>query len=189
MNQAAEGRETERIQQIQSSIETVTQTLRQREAEVEELKRSLAGLQSELATLTNQGEPRTTTITASRPAGQNVEENKSNLADCLRSIKKADLDEVKALKNPPSKIRLVLDLVYGILHKKKSQPTWQEARAMLGDSTFLSNLISLDPNTVPEDVKRWTREQINAQGLDVESVQKVSRCAANLSAWLIAASA
>ena len=58
--------------------------------------------------------------------------------EALKTLKKADIDEIKAYKTPPEQIQTVLGAVQTVL---KKPPTWDEAKKSMGDSNFLAGLM------------------------------------------------
>eukprot|EP01017_Pseudomicrothorax_dubius_P002964 TRINITY_DN10301_c0_g1_i2.p1 TRINITY_DN10301_c0_g1~~TRINITY_DN10301_c0_g1_i2.p1 ORF type:complete len:148 (-),score=19.03 TRINITY_DN10301_c0_g1_i2:178-621(-) len=109
--------------------------------------------------------------------------NAEDPRELLRHLNKADIVEVKSMRNPPEKTSQTLQLVYGLLHEKKVG-TWNDVVTMLNDTAFLSKLTAYDPIAAPHDVIKWAEEYIQTHGLELDSIKKTSRCASSLFAWV-----
>ncbi len=65
----------------------------------------------------------------------------------LQSLNKKDLGEIKAYTNPPELVETVLQAVMIL---RQSEPSWQEAKRQLGDTTFIHQLIEFDRDNMSD---------------------------------------
>ena len=81
--------------------------------------------------------------------------------NALKELSKADIAEVKAMKNPPSSVKLTLEtvcLMKGIkpevrrAGKDSLVDFWKPAQFMMADTNFLHSLIEFDKDALSADV-------------------------------------
>ena len=100
--------------------------------------------------------------------------------DALKSLNKADIQEVKAYKQPPELVVLTLDCICILLGVK---PDWGEAKKLMNDSAFLDNLQSYDKDNIPEKTITKIQKYIKNDKFMPDTVGKVSKAAKSLCMW------
>ncbi|CAG0885871.1 unnamed protein product [Darwinula stevensoni] len=115
----------------------------------------------------------------------------------LNTLKPADITLVKAMKNPPSGVKLVMEAICVMLDRKperKADPTvlgkyiedyWSTSQKVLGDLKFLDTLRSYDKaNILPHIMKKIREKYILNPDFDPEVIKDVSRACVNLCKWV-----
>ena len=100
--------------------------------------------------------------------------------DALKSLNKADIQEVKAYKQPPELVVLTLDCICILLNVK---PDWGEAKKLMNDSAFLENLQTYDKDNIPEKTITKIQKYIKNDKFMPDTVGKVSKAAKSLCMW------
>ena len=99
----------------------------------------------------------------------------------LNSLTKADITEVKSFTNPPGAVRVVMEAVCVLLGEKE---TWENAKKLLSRSDFMDLLTGYDKDNIPESrLKKLRKQYINAEEMQVEVIQKVSKAGTGLCLW------
>lgn len=100
----------------------------------------------------------------------------------VSSIQKRDLDEIRALKNPPPVVELVMSSVVIVLGNKVK--TWRDIQKCLAGFGFVKSVLNFDTMTMKkktrlEAVKYCKHEDYNAQ-----RANQASRCCGPLVTWV-----
>jgi dynein heavy chain len=99
----------------------------------------------------------------------------------LNSLTKADITEVKSFTNPPNAVRIVMEAVCVLLGEKEN---WETAKKLLGRSDFMDLLQNYDKDNIAESrLKKLRKQYINAEEMQVEVIQKVSKAGTGLCLW------
>jgi len=99
----------------------------------------------------------------------------------LSSLTKADITEVKSFTNPPTAVRVVMEAVCVLLGEKEA---WDNAKKVLGKPDFLEQLQNYDKDNIPESrLKKLRKQYIQAEEMQVEVIQKVSKAGTGLCLW------
>ncbi|GIY63283.1 dynein heavy chain 3, axonemal [Caerostris darwini] len=115
----------------------------------------------------------------------------------LNTLKPSDITLVKAMKNPPPGVKLVMEaicIMRGIKPERKPDPSgsgkmmedyWGPSQKMLGDMKFLDALKSYDKDNIPEPViqKIRTKYTTNPE-FDPAVIKKVSVACEGLCRWV-----
>ncbi|KAG1961895.1 dynein heavy chain 12, axonemal [Pimephales promelas] len=117
----------------------------------------------------------------------------------LDTLKPADVSIVKAMKNPPSGVKLVMSAVCvmkDIKPEKISDPAgtgqkildyWGPSKKLLGDMNFLKDLKEYDKDNIPAQVMHKIRsEYMTNPDFDPGKVAKASSAAEGLCRWITA---
>ncbi|KAL0050690.1 hypothetical protein WJX82_005287 [Trebouxia sp. C0006] len=114
----------------------------------------------------------------------------------LNTLTKADITEVKSMKNPPSVVKLVMESVchmLGVKPKKVQDPTnpskkvddyWEGSQKLLGESGFLQKLQTYDKDNIPPEVIVKIRPYMENPDFEPEVVKKASKAAYGLVSWV-----
>ncbi|CAG0920877.1 unnamed protein product [Notodromas monacha] len=115
----------------------------------------------------------------------------------LNTLKPADITLVKAMKNPPGGVKLVMEAVCVMLDRKpekKADPAvlgkyiddwWTTSQKVLGDLRFLDTLRSYDKdNILPHIMAKIREKYILNPDFDPEVIKDVSRACVNLCKWV-----
>ncbi|OQR82552.1 dynein heavy chain [Achlya hypogyna] len=103
-----------------------------------------------------------------------------NAENALNSLSKSDITEVKSFTKPPEAVETVMQCVCLLLGEKQ---TWEAAKKLLGDSTFLERLIAYDKDNIPDALLKKLSKCVANPGMSVEVVSKVSKAATSLCMW------
>ncbi|RKP19583.1 hypothetical protein ROZALSC1DRAFT_28837, partial [Rozella allomycis CSF55] len=136
-------------------------------------------------------------------------ECESNLAEALPllnaalsaldTLKKSDIDLVKAMKNPPSNVKLVMEAVCvmkDLAPMRVPDPSgsgkmiadyWKTSLKMISDAHFLDSLKSYDKDNIPVHVVKKIRQTyLPDADFKPEKVRNASSAAEGLCNWIIA---
>ncbi|KAG6554407.1 hypothetical protein Mapa_004324 [Marchantia paleacea] len=114
----------------------------------------------------------------------------------LDTLTKADITEVKAMKNPPKPVKLVMEAVCIMKEIKpkripdpkkpgnKINDYWGPAQNMLTDTAFLPSLKSFDKDHIPEQVIKVIQPYLKLEEFDPQVVKKASKAAYGLCCWV-----
>ena len=100
----------------------------------------------------------------------------------LDTLTKADVVEVKSFMKPPAVCRLVLEAVALLLEHPYDD--WPGLRSMMNDKTLLQTLLSLDAERVSPKTLAQLKWYIDNPELQVEWVERISKGAKSLRAWV-----
>lgn len=121
--------------------------------------------------------------------------------DALNTIKPADINEIKALSNPPAKIKTVCKAVCYMLGissnripdpndpSKRIQDYWGPSQKMLSDSQFITKLFDYDKDNIPPSVvQKIQTEFINDPNSEFtpEKIVQASKAAEGMCKWVLA---
>ncbi|KIY97683.1 Dynein heavy chain 3, axonemal [Monoraphidium neglectum] len=114
----------------------------------------------------------------------------------LNTLTKADITEVKSMKNPPAPVKVVMEAVcqmLGVKPKKMNDPSdptkklddyWGPSQALLGDPTFMSQLSGYDKDNIAPNVIAAIRPFLDRKEFEPETVKKASKAAYGLCCWV-----
>lgn len=115
----------------------------------------------------------------------------------LKSLKKNDITEIKAMQKPPDAVKLVLEAVCLMMAvkpekikdpgggMKKIDDYWGPAQKhLLGDQKFLNHLMSYDRDNMDPAMVERVVEYTKKEQFQVEVVKKASIAAAGLCKWV-----
>jgi dynein heavy chain len=115
----------------------------------------------------------------------------------LNTLKPSDIGEVKAMKNPPAAVRLVMEAVCvmkgvkSVRIKDKEGNTiddfWGPSQKLLSDMKFLQSLKDYDKDNIPEKVIKMIRKSYTSrEDFKPELVKKSSVACMGICAWVCA---
>eukprot|EP00762_Andalucia_godoyi_P004499 ANDGO_05184.mRNA.1 Dynein-1-beta heavy chain len=99
----------------------------------------------------------------------------------LESLSKSDVSEVRAYAKPPPDVQTTLSAVMVVL---KKQPTWDEAKRVMGDANFLSMLMNYDASNLSDALLSKISKFTSREDFTPELVGKVSRAASGMCLWV-----
>jgi dynein heavy chain len=113
----------------------------------------------------------------------------------LRTLKKSDITEVKAMKKPPDGVKLTMEAVcimMSVKPKRVANPAgkgkiddyWEPAQKMLADSKFLEKLMKYDKDNIPVDIMEKVRPYSKRDDFQPPVVLKASVAAGGLCKWV-----
>ncbi|KAK7495478.1 hypothetical protein BaRGS_00013176, partial [Batillaria attramentaria] len=113
----------------------------------------------------------------------------------LNTLKQNDITIVKAMQNPPSGVKLVMEsvcILKGIKPDKKVDPNgkqfedyWPAAKKMLGDLKFLDSLKEYDKDHIPAPIIKKIRDRyISNSEFDPAIIKNVSSACEGLCKWV-----
>jgi dynein heavy chain len=114
----------------------------------------------------------------------------------LDTLTKADITEVKAMKNPPAAVKLVMEaccIMKGVAYRKIPDPNkpgskmidyWGPAQQMLADNNFLASLKTYDKDNMSEALMIQIQPYIVDPNFDPAVVKKASKAAYGLCCWI-----
>ncbi|XP_050296141.1 dynein axonemal heavy chain 2 isoform X2 [Anthonomus grandis grandis] len=101
----------------------------------------------------------------------------------LDSLSKKDISEMKSYGTPPQKVKMVMEAV-NIL--KGVDPSWAEAKRLLGEINFLKDLKEFDKNHISEKTMKKIANYTMNEEFVPDKVGIVSLAAKSLCLWVIA---
>ncbi|GJP44273.1 hypothetical protein CLOM_g3648 [Closterium sp. NIES-68] len=105
----------------------------------------------------------------------------------VKSIRKSQLDDLKAMPNPPSAIKLTLEGVCLLLTGSKPT-TWQGILSVVRRNDFIPSILGCDMEAIdPSLVLRVKREYLDARLISFDTVNRASKACGPLFSWLEAA--
>eukprot|EP01039_Chlorochromonas_danica_P005727 gene5727-6311_t len=100
----------------------------------------------------------------------------------LGSLTKPDITEVKSFTNPPNAVRVVMEAVCVLLGEKEN---WESSKKLLNRPDFMDLLQTYDKDNIPESrLKKLRKQYINAEEMQEEVIQKVSKAGSGLCMWV-----
>ena len=114
----------------------------------------------------------------------------------LDTLTKSDITEVKAMKNPPLPVKVVMEavcLMLSIKPKRINDPNdpvrkiddyWGPAQALLGDTQFLANLQKYDKDNIDPAIVKKIQPFISMPEFQPDTVKKASKAAYGLCCWV-----
>ena len=115
----------------------------------------------------------------------------------LATLKKSDLDELKAMKKPPSGVKLTMEAVSILMNVKpamikdpnggfkKIKDYWGPAsKKLLGDTKFIKKLIKYEKDKVEESMTNVLVKYIEDPNFTPEVIVKASGASAGLCKWV-----
>eukprot|EP01018_Ginkgo_biloba_P007890 Gb_26553 [translate_table: standard] len=114
----------------------------------------------------------------------------------LDTLTKSDITEVKAMKNPPGPVKLVMEaccIMKQVKSRKIPDPTnpgrkiedyWGPAQQMLADTNFLPSLRDFDKDNIPPATIERIRPYLAKADFDPDVVKKASKAAHGLCSWV-----
>jgi len=101
--------------------------------------------------------------------------------EALKSLNKADVQEVKNYKTPPELVVLVLEAVCILMGSK---PDWGEAKKLMNDMAFLEKLQEFDKDNIPDKSIKGIQKYVKNEKFQPDTVGKVSKAAKSLCMWV-----
>ncbi|PNH07360.1 Dynein heavy chain 7, axonemal [Tetrabaena socialis] len=118
------------------------------------------------------------------------------LGSALDTLTKSDVTEVKAMKNPPAGVKLVMETVCQMLSikpnkvndhtnsAKKVNDYWGPSQALLADTKFLDTLRAYDKDNIAPHIITAVRPYIDMPEFEPSVVKKASAAAYGLCCWV-----
>ncbi|XP_026846886.1 dynein heavy chain 2, axonemal [Drosophila persimilis] len=101
----------------------------------------------------------------------------------LDALNKKDIAEVKSYGRPPMKIEKVMEAVLILLGK---EPTWENAKKVLSESTFLNDLKNFDRDHISDKTLKRIAMYTKNPELEPDKVAVVSVACKSLMLWIMA---
>jgi dynein heavy chain len=122
-----------------------------------------------------------------------------NAIKALDTLKPSDVGEVKAMKNPPAGVKLVMEAVCimkGVKSDRVKDPDgsgkmvedfWGPSKRLLGDMKFLQSLKEYDKDNISPKAMKVIRDKfVPDETFRPEPLKKVSAAAVGLCSWVLA---
>ncbi|XP_069937012.1 dynein axonemal heavy chain 3-like, partial [Cherax quadricarinatus] len=117
--------------------------------------------------------------------------------EALNTLKQDDIRVVKAMKNPPSGVKLVMEAVCVMLDLKPERKPdssgsgkmvedfWAPSQKLLGDMKFLQNLLHYDKENIPTKIITHVRNKFYSHpDFDPKKIRMVSMACEGLCRWV-----
>ena len=100
----------------------------------------------------------------------------------VQNIRKAQLDEVRALGRPPNAVRLTMEMVSIMIGEMSTD--WQDIRRVIRRDDFIATVVNFDPlSLTPKQVKAVQDDYLSNSELDYTSVDRASKACGPLYQW------
>ncbi len=106
----------------------------------------------------------------------------------VKSIKKAQLDEVRALARPPNPVRLTLEAVMILLNEGKAAQggEWNDVRRVIRRDDFISTVVNFDPESItPQQIRTIEEGYCTLEEFEHENVNRASKACGPLQTWVV----
>ncbi|KAG6966008.1 hypothetical protein JG687_00005084 [Phytophthora cactorum] len=117
--------------------------------------------------------------------------------ECLNRLKKADIDEVKALKTPPAGVKLTMEVVCILFGQKpvskpdpdrpgkKINDYWEVAQKVVlsNANKFLENLLGFDKDNIPDAIITKVTPSMEDPNFTPEAIEKSSKACTAICMW------
>jgi dynein heavy chain 1 len=105
--------------------------------------------------------------------------------NAVGGIKRAHLDELRALAKPPAKIQTTLEAICLLLGHKK--PDWAGTKRLLTDTGFIPSIINFDSKKITSAIRSTLKKNyLSDPELNYESVNRASKACGPLLKWMVA---
>lgn len=102
----------------------------------------------------------------------------------VKSIKKANLDEIRKLGNPPASIKTALESVCVLLNTPTTD--WKEIRVLVSKTTFIPGIVNFQTEDISVETRKQMMKYLNNPDYTFEKVNKASVACGPLVKWAIA---
>ena len=103
----------------------------------------------------------------------------------VEGVKKKDLQELRALGNPPEAVKLALESVLCLLGEPSND--WKHIRGVIVQDDFLKKVLEFDPEKVTSSIQNtFNSSYLNDPNYSVERAMRASKAAGPLVSWAIA---
>eukprot|EP00756_Hemistasia_phaeocysticola_P025139 Hpha_TRINITY_DN15989_c0_g2::TRINITY_DN15989_c0_g2_i1::g.72379::m.72379/K10408/DNAH; dynein heavy chain, axonemal len=103
--------------------------------------------------------------------------------EALKTLRKEDIQEMKAYKAPPEAVQTTMAAVQTVLRRGTS---WDECKKTMGDSKFLDTLVQFDKEGLTDRLLSAIAKFTGKDSFKPELIGKVSAAAKGLCQWVIA---
>jgi len=100
----------------------------------------------------------------------------------VSSIRKSDLDEIRALKNPPPVVELVMTSVVIVLGNKVE--SWRDIQKVLAGFKFVQSVLEFDTEKMKKKTRQEAVKYTKKGEFNEERANKASRCCGPLVRWV-----
>ena len=101
--------------------------------------------------------------------------------ESVQNIRKAQLDEVRALGRPPQAVQLTMEMVCVMIGETSTD--WTEIRKVIRRDDFISTVVNFNPMSLTPKLVRKAQEYLNNPELDSVSVDRASKACGPLYMW------
>jgi dynein heavy chain 1, cytosolic len=114
-----------------------------------------------------------------------VEPAVADAQTAVRSIKKAQLDELRVMASPPSAVKMSLEAICTLIYGAKS-PSWDDIRKFIRRDDFISGILDFDVKELLKDPKRLKsmRPYFDDAAFNFETVNRSSKACGPLVKWM-----
>jgi len=107
--------------------------------------------------------------------------------DAVSSVKKSQLDEVRALSHPPGPVKLTMEAVCVVLGEKAPEITWDMVRKRIRADGFMQDVVNFNTEKLTDKARaRLKKNYLSDESFTYERVNKASKACGPLCKWLVA---
>ena len=99
----------------------------------------------------------------------------------VQNIRKAQLDELRALARPPTAVQLTMEMI-SVMMGEKSQD-WAEIRKFVRRDDFIATIVNFDPMLLQGKQIKKVQEYLTNPEMDFNSVDRASKACGPLYQW------
>lgn len=122
----------------------------------------------------------------------NVQSKTEAAREAVGLIRKEFLEELRAMPNPPSGVRIALDGVMMLLDaglnngKSETQYSWGSIRSRMRSNDFITSVVNFDAENLPKGTRGRVEKRIfQNPDFDIAKISYASRAAGPLAEWTI----
>jgi dynein heavy chain 1 len=104
--------------------------------------------------------------------------------DAVKEIKKKQLDELRALPNPPAAVQFCLQAVCTMLGKEKIAVDWEGIRKIIRDAEFIPSIVEFDTSQIDEKLRKKMDKFTSNELFEFETVNRGSKACGPLVKWV-----
>lgn len=102
----------------------------------------------------------------------------------VQNIRKAQLDEVRALTKPPNAVKMTMEMVCVMIGEASTD--WAEIRKSIRKEDFIPSVVNFDPlNLTPKQIKLVQDTYLSTPDFDYTSVDRASKACGPLFNWAV----
>ena len=101
------------------------------------------------------------------------------------SIDRKQLDELKAMKNPPDKVKMAIESVVVLLENMNTKPEWKTCTKFLAGGDFIKQVLNFDKDKIAKKTKEFIKTNyLEQKDWETSSIYSASKVAGPIAEWV-----